>query len=309
MRIVTAARRYPMSMARFFDAAMRRLGHDVVTVGPYSGDGGAIPWPGAPTFPQYVDRPDIILPEHLGSYPITAIKSKLDNPDLIVSFDAGFRLLGEHSNCKSILYGTDPHAINYQPYYQDYAHFFSAQRQSVDTCPGAIWIPLAYDPTVHVANVPIAEESRPLNICFVGVMGTSPGPENAYYQRYQAVRALLAKFGGFAKQGLIFDECTEVYNQAKIAFNWSSSWDLPMRLWEGAAYGCCVVTNRLPYLEDVGFFDGETCIAFDSHEEMMSKVTEAIDTGSWVSIAKAGHDMVQSQTYDARVEQILEYVF
>lgn len=326
MRILSAGRRYPMSMVRFFDAAMRREGHEVYTVGPYSGDGGSIPWPGQPSFPQYVDKPTIELPEHMQHFPLQALAANLPEGgvDLAISFDAGFRLTGRLGNTVTALYGTDPHALNYAPYYQEYDLFFSAQKQSLASCPGAVWIPLAFDPEVHRQDAPITAEARPTDVCFVGVMGTGPSQhENAYWQRYRAVHALAEHFSTFSQQGLIFDGCTARYNAAKIAFNWSSSWDLPMRLWEGAAYGCCVVTNRLPFLDEVGFIDGETCITYDTQEELISKVQGAL-TGTingmpyWQWIAMNGNAMVndyayegslgEPQTYDTRVRHIIEVV-
>lgn len=317
-----------MSMATFFCRAMRRLGHEVITVGPYSGDGGSIPWPGAPTFPQYVDKPNIALPEHLSSYPVSAIAPILPGDvDLVFSFDAGFRLTGRLPGVPTVLYGTDPHALNYAPYYQEYDYFFSAQKQSETSCPGAIWVPLAFDPEVHRRDNMIMPEDRPIDVCFVGVMGESPAQSsNPYWQRYRAVHALSEQFNTFYQQGLIFEECTAQYNQAKISYNWSSSWDLPMRLWEGAAYGCCVVTNRLPYLEEVGFVDGVTCIVYDSQEELIAKVdkvlTNTIDgMPYWQWIAINGNDMVNGrpvehltvnydwpQTYDSRVQHMLEVI-
>lgn len=312
MRFLLGYRHYPMSMARFFKAAMERLGHEVVSVGPYSGDNGDIPWPGGPKFPRYIDRPTIALPEGgLHAYPLAALARQLPGDfDAVWSFDAGFRLMGRLGDAKTVLYGTDPHALNYQPYYGEYDHFFSAQAQSLSMCPGAQWVPLAYDPTVHACHNLQDAEHRPVDVCFVGVMGDGPDrSRNAYASRWAAVQALKGRFNTFTQQGLIFDECTEAYNRSKIAFNWSSSWDLPMRLWEGAAYGCCVITNRLPYLEQVGFIDGETCIVYDTQEELLRKVEDALASGAWERIAKAGNVMIRAHTYDSRVESMLEVLW
>lgn len=300
-----------MSMARFFTAAFRRLGHEVITVGPYSGDDGSIPWPGQPKFPQYIDKPTIPLPESLSSFPLAALKTQLPGDiDLVFSFDAGFRLTGKLDGIPSILYGTDPHAIDYRPYISEYDFFFCAQNfvWNQPLPEGAVWVPLAYDPTVHIKQNPISDEDRPVDVVFIGVMGNGPGNDNAYAKRWRAVQALKEKFQTFAIQGMIFRECTEAYNRGKIGFNWSSQNDLPMRIWENAAYGNCVVTNKLPLLEEVGFVDGKTCIVYETQDELLEKVEQAITTGSWRKIARAGNVMVHPHTYDARVQTMLEAI-
>jgi hypothetical protein len=312
MHFLVGYRAYPMSMARFFVAAMRRLGHEVTTVGPYSGDSGAIPWPGNPHFPKYVDRPSIPLPD-LSSYPLAALKSSLEKDvDAVFSFDAGFRLTGKLSDVPSVLYGTDPHALDYSRYIAEYDYFFCAQKRLMfgDLPANAPWVPLAYDPIVHVATTKIDALHRPTDVCFIGVMGTGPGSDNAYASRWQAVHLLEGAVKTFSQQGLIFDECTAAYNDAKIAFNFSSSWDIPMRVFEGWGYGCCVVTNRLPHLEEVGFIDGETCVIFDTISELVPRVRKLLDSGDWERIAQRGHakGIELIATYDTRITQMLTHM-
>lgn len=302
-----------MTMARFFEAAMRREGHEIITVGPYSGDDGSIPWPGSPMFPQYVDKPTIVLPEMLSAYPVAALKPQLPSDiDAVFSFDAGFRLTGKLDGVPNVLYGTDPHALNYAQYLGEYDYFFCAQNMLMGKQPlppGAMWIPLAYDPTVHRCDQPI-DKTRLVDCTFIGVMGEGPGRDNAYHQRWQATQTLKGWFNTFFQTGLIFEECTQAYNQSKIAFNWSSSWDIPMRAWEAWGYSCCLVTNRLPFLEDVGFIDGETCVMFDTLEELVPKIREVLDSGLWQEIAKNGHEMGTKldATYDQRVRMMLEVI-
>ena len=108
-----------------------------------------------------------------------------------------------------------------------------------------------------------------------------------------------------AREGIIGEECTKLYNRSKIAFNHSSRWDIPMRLWEGAAYGCCVVTNKLPFLEEAGFVDGETCLVYDTREELVEKVWWALKDDNWKRIADAGHYALSHCTYENRVSKML----
>lgn len=306
MKMLLAYRHYPMSMAMYFKRAMKRLGHEVVTVGTYSGDDGSIPWPGSPKFPQYIDKPDIILPDS-SSYSLKAVLLSNPNlkPDIVWSFDAGFRLIGTNPYGKTVLYGTDPHALNYEPYYKEYDYFFSAQK--VNLPESAEWIPLAYDPAVHTCNNPIDEESRLIDVCFVGVMGTSSDPSNPYHHRYNGLKMLESNgCKVFAQTGLIFSECTFIYNKSKIAYNWSSSWDIPMRLFEGMAYGCAVLTNRLPFLHELGFVEDEDYVAFDSYEELAEKTKWLLQDDNWITIAKNGMRWLEGQTYDLRVKQMLK---
>lgn len=310
LMIVSGARRYPMSMARMFDSAFRRLGHTVYTIGPYSGDGGFIPWPGNHHFPQYVDRPNLVLPEVLNSYPLSALEKMggFPKPDFVISFDAGFRLMGKLEGVPSILFGTDPHAIDYRPYLGDYDHFFSAQLhlQGLPLNVGT-WIPLAYDPEVHWSDSLIDAESRPIDVCFVGVMGDGDNSQNAYRERWRGVQLLSQHFKTFATTGLIFHECTREYARAKIAYNMSSRDDIPMRCFEALAYGNCLLTNRLPHLEDAGFRDGQNCVVYDSEQDLVEKVEWLLSSGEWIPIAEQGHyDAKQlDMTYDHRCRQIL----
>ena len=306
--MLVSGRHYPMSIQMYFKRAMKRLGHTVYSVGTFSGESGDIPWPGNPKFPQYVDKPDIILPDS-SSYSLKAVLLSNPNlkPDIVWSFDAGFRLIGSNPYGKTVLYGTDPHALDYRPYYKDYDYFFSAQKVNLPEL--AEWIPLAYDPEVHTCDNPINAESRPIDVCFIGVYGVPGDAGNPYLHRLNGLMALNdAGLNVFMRTGLIFKECTDMYSQSKIAYNWSSSWDAAMRLWEGCAYGCCVVTNRIPYLDELGFIDGETCVIFETYEELISKTKQVLETGDWKRIAENGNRLITTydNTYDARVETMLK---
>ena len=308
-RFVIAGHHFPMSMMLMFRRAFQRIGYEVIKIGPEHGKN--IPWPGRPTFPQYVDAPDIGLTPGIRSFSLAALKNRLPEIDGVFNFDAGFRLLGKLEGVPSILYGTDPHALDYRQYLHEYDAFFSAQNRLMrgDLPEGSLWIPLAYDEDLHRALIPVEASSRPVDVCFVGVMGEGDNERNPYRKRWKAVSELSHKVNTFATTGLIFKEYEEAYNRAKVSFNWSSStWDLPMRIWEGAAMGCCVVTNRMPHLEELGFVDGDTCVIFDSHEEMLDKVQDVLNSGAWKAIAKRGQESVRAQTYTNRVRAMLDHL-
>lgn len=124
------------------------------------------------------------------------------------------------------------------------------------------WVPYAFDPKVHYWNPKRRIEHDVTLIS--GLM---------YENRVRA----LARFQSAGltvrhEVGLLFDRGTEVYNQGRIAFNWSSERDLPMRFWEGLAYRNVVLTNRVPDLDTLTEFQENVhYLAFDTLDECVEK--------------------------------------
>ena len=98
------------------------------------------------------------------------------------------------------------------------------------------------------------------------------------------------------------------YNKAKIAYNWSSSFDIPMRFFEGMAMGCCVITNRLAHLDELGFIEGTHYLAFSNVQELVNLTQEVLKTGRWQEIAHAGYEAVKNFTYDNNLKKMLEII-
>lgn len=285
-------RHYPVSVAKFFVRGFRQLGHRVLTVGPFTEE---LPWAPEGDFSEEVEVPDIPLDWQVEKFNVNQLLGMMPKVSAVVSFDAGFRLTGTLNNAPTILYGTDPHVKHYN-YRNDYDYFFSAQHGH------GIWVPLGYDPEYHRFCEEITAEARPIDVGFVGQIDR-PG-----YSNRQAVRDALECTGmnNLFTTGLVGESYRWVYNHSKISFNWSSSWDIPMRLWEGMAMGCCTLTNRLPHLEDLGFVEGKDYLAFSNTvEDAVTTASQALKSGLWEEIAKHGKESVRRHTYANRVQDLI----
>jgi hypothetical protein len=310
-KLLLAYRHYPVSIGGYFASAFERLGHQVTTIGPYSGDDGLITWPGYPRLFSHASRPDIIVSEAWQEYPLdekaikqwkiegfSAFGKVLDDPyDAIISFDAGFRLSYQPSlDIPQAIYLTDPHARPYDCA-ANYPFRFSAQasanRPDLDTH----WIPLGYDPIVHLNR----HQPRDLDVAFIGV---AEGP--GYTERQRLIQVL--RDAGISVTTGVLDptESNNLYNRAKIAFNCSSSWDIPMRVFEGMAAGCCLVTNANEFLVALGFIEGLDYLGYRNDEELVAKVKGALDTGTWNIIRESGNAAVYPYSYGLSAMKMLD---
>jgi len=280
---------HPVSVARMYVRAMRRLGIEVLTIGPR--------WKGRYSHPEYDDIPDIEIPR--GS-PVwrTNFLTDVSQVDQVWSFDNKFRLRGKLGDGPAVIYCTDPHVVDAKFYLREYDYKFSAQK-----IPGTSWIPLAYDSDLHPCFNNINNLSRPIDVCFIGMTG-------AGYENRRAGLKCLDNLGleSFIASGLVFDDYSRPYNKSKIAYNWSSSFDIPMRLFEGMAMGCCVVTNRIPFLDELGFVEGTHYLGFSNIGELEKVVLEALNSGRWQEVAKKGNLAVQEHSYPNRVIKMLERI-
>lgn len=290
---------YPMCGANFFRWGMEELGHEVFSVGYFSGD--VVPWAGNPRYPDYVFPPDLALPRDVTSYPLDLIKDKVPwKPDLILEIDAGFYMDVKPKEWKDVpiaMFATDPHFLDYTIQYGFVDYFFNPQPMAFDKYPQGIFLPWAHDPSVH-KTLPATDKDY--DIVFVGAM---------YEQRKHALDRLAEKYKVYASSFIIYDECTEIYNKGKISFNWSSKDDIPMRIFEGMAYGNAVVTNRLTGL-DLLFKEGKHYIGFSDEDELMEKMDYYLTHEKELTdIAFKGYLAIEEHTYKNRCAKILKEVF
>ena len=189
---------YPMSMMKYFIRALQRRDDvELWTFGPYTGNW--IPWnSGMSVLPKYAEPPSFPMPQSMISSPVAAeiINPHFPKtPDLTLLIDAGWhpttRPLGE----VVATIKTDPHAIPDKFYavpksYSDVC--FSMQTPYMKN--GDVYLPYAYDPTVHYPM----DSNLEFDVCMIGLH---------YEERTQLVNRLL-------KQGMkvhysigsIFDE-------------------------------------------------------------------------------------------------------
>lgn len=257
-RVALSYRHYPLSVARFFRAAFERLGHEVLTIGPFE---PSIPWQQDTDYSQYWDVPTIELFTAPGaaSYPLEQARAEgLEawKPDALVMIDAGFHLAGGWNKVPIALVATDPHCLfgygetakscnAFFVMQEHYLHRYLEGAGQAGYWPPPEWLPYCYDPQVHYWTPGVEPE---YDVAFVGVL---------YPERQRMIRALQAAgLRVLARQGVLFEEGTALYARAKVALNLSSRLDLPMRWWEGLAYRRLVFTNRVP---DLALLEGQGC--------------------------------------------------
>lgn len=294
MRVVLSSLWYPMSISRFYEAALRRRDDvELFTVGPYSGTW--IPWAGGMNLlPKYAIQPDLPLPmgPHQTRVPISFIEKQLPfEPDIWIQVDAGYHFMGKPTHGKNVIVGTDPHCLDY-----DYQRTLADTFYCMQACyakPGDVYLPYAYDPAAHYPE----DQPRNYDAVLLGL----------HYENRDRLVNELRKRGVnvLYDLGPSFDEARALYNQAPIALAWSSRDDLIARVFEGLAMGRLVVTNRVPDLPK--FFEENVDLAvFSSLGEAVEKVMILLENPERAKVmAESGRIAVKPHTWDARVEQIL----
>lgn len=298
MKILMSYKHYPMCGGNYFKWAMQDLGHEVFSVGYFSGE--VVPWEGNPKFPKHVFPPDLALSTDIPFYPLDEILKQMPwKPDLILQIDAGFYLTGKAPDgIPNVMFATDPHFLDYTLQYNMVDFFFNPQPMSFAKYPKSIFLPWAYDPNIHK---PLLREEKLYDVVFIGLM---------YENRKKALEELAKHAKVFASPaGIIFEDCTKIYNQGKISFNWSSNDDIPMRIFEGMAYGNLVLTNRITGLDQL-FKEDKHYIGFSSMEELIEKIDYLMSNPEIIDkISEAGYMEVEEHTYINRCKDILDHVF
>lgn len=294
MRVLIHFRHYPIAMGRWFDFALRDLGHQVFSVGNYSG--GKIPWGDQFNFPQYAFTPDFEIPE-VEAYPIDQLLEQIDfKPDVIIQA-ADTTYLSGKAPCKNVVIKTDPHAVDYSQRVQFADLVFSMQDHYKS--PGDEWLPYAYYPPVHFYEG--EKQFREFDISLSGLQ---------YPHRIDAMERL--RNSGLKIQntlGLLYDEYREFYHNANMSLCWSSKEDLPARFWEGLSMARLVFMNRVPDLEKLEFIDGEDYIGFSSVDELIEKAKfYRFNKSGLEKIAVSGYLKVQPHTYYKRAVQLIESI-
>lgn len=296
MRVVLSQIFYPMSMGHWLLRALKRRDDvELFTVGPYTGSW--IPWQGGLDLPlKYVTAPDLPLPYNpLPGLPIGFVESKLPwQPDLWLQVDAGWYMRGQPTHGKNVIVGTDPHCLDYSQQRRLADTFYCMQTPYAQD--GDVWLPYAYDPTVHY------KETQPQNydVCLIGLL----------YEGRAKIVSELQKRGLRVHYsiGPVFDEYREIYNQATIAINFSSQQDLCTRVFEGMAMKRLMVANRVP--DQTKLFNGDfDLVEFTSFDEAVEKIMYYCEnTAEAQGIAAMGQEAVKPHTWDARIEKILSNV-
>lgn len=309
---------YPLAMGTYFRRALeRRTDVDLKVAGIYTG--AWIPWLGGMELPQKYAKPiDIPLPfsPNIGEVNYDLVKAQLGDwkPDIIINVDAGLHWKYKPTDGLVVTVGTDPHVLNdfYDTPRKNSDLFFNMQ---LSYSRGAdLYLPYAYDPTVHY----------PLDGSRFGGFGLSTDKEPVMYyshnkiekdtdavligmpyeHRVQWVEALRAKsVSVLFENGPVFDEYREINNRARIGLNWSSLDDLNARAYELPAMKLAPVMNKVSDLERSGI----ECASFTTLPEAVEAVLYLKEHDqARVELAELAYKSVQGQTYDARISQIFK---
>lgn len=301
IKILCLSINYPLTMAKYFERAFRRRADvELTTVGSYTGNN--IPWGGVGmTVPiKYAVPPDIVLPippnAGLISWDVISNMVDVDKFDLLLTIDAGCHYdkkpITDHACIAHI--GTDPHVLS--PWYElprSYSDVFF-NMQKVYSKPTDIWLPYASDNTVHY---PIEIEKKH-DAILVGM----PYPKRIEW--CNALRTI--GVDAVIDNGPIFDEYRNQACSAPVGLNWSSMDDLNARAYELPAMRRIPVMNHVTDMDEAGFIDGENCLLFNTLEEANDKVIFAINNDAAENIAAKAYDTFKSETYDKRVQMVLE---
>ena len=292
---------YPIAMASYFRRALeRRPDVSLITTGPYTGTW--IPWLGGMNLPmKYNNPPTFPLPfaPNVGRVPYPLVSSQLPEgwkPDLVLTVDAGICWMTRPSNTGIVAHvATDPHVLDYSYARSLSDKFFNMQK--FYALPGDIYLPYAFDPTVHYKDDTVSKDT---DAALIGM---------PYPLRVSWVEAL--RRGGATvlfENGPVFDEYRQLNNRAWIGLNWSSLQDMNARVFELMGMGLCPVINRVP---DLGLFfeEGVDYLGFSDLNEAIEKglyAKEHLDIAA--TIAEKAHAKViqNNHTYDDRVQTILK---
>lgn len=298
MKILIHGRAFPVAMWRWFDWALRDLGHEVFSVGCHYG--GKIPWGDNFDYPQYNFPPDHIIPE--ATLPGVNILADVKDlygfePDVVIQAADTIGMTGELP-VKNVVIETDPHAVDYTERIKYADIVFSMQ--DFYRKEGQFWLPYGWYPPIHryLEPQPVVE----YDVVFSGLQ---------YDQRKLALEAMRkAGLQVYSNLGDIYEEYVTVYNKGIIAFNWSSKQDLPARFWEGMAMGRLVLTNHVPDMDKLDHLKPDT------HYVTFSSVAEAVEKAKYYSknigIAQAiglrAREAIIHDTYLDRAEKMLEII-
>jgi spore maturation protein CgeB len=296
-RILLLGLHYPFALLSYFRHALeKRQDVELYTAGVFTND--YIPWNGGMRLPmRYVKPVDFPLPPSITRPTWKMIEDKFEVKfDLVLAVDAGFHL-STKPDVPYVMVLTDPHVLGgWYDKGRAYADFvFNMQRYYFRD--GDIHLPYCASPDHHYA---MSGVEKIYDAALVGL----------HYEQRTALVGRLRSLGYnvLYELGLVYDEYREANNKARIALNWSSLMDINARFFEGMAMKQVLVTNRLPHIDELHYYENQHYLGFDTLDEAVFKVEWALKNPEQAqAIALNGYQLVhQNDTYDHRIQTILE---
>jgi glycosyl transferase family 1 len=312
IRVLLLSIHYPFAIKNYFERALRRRDDiDLITTGPYTGT--FIPWMGGMNLPaKYAVPPEIPLPfpPNIGEVNYDLVAAQLPTgwiPDLVLTVDAGIHWKYKPQAGYVAHIATDPHVLNYDYQRTISDKFFNMQLYYSQK--GDSYLPYAYDvechrpkgQTININHFSGIEDiliEKDVDAVRIGL----PYPHRVEWENKLRERGVTV----LADNGPVFDEARQMYNRGKIGLNWSSSMDLNARAMELPAMKLYPVMNRV---RDMAEFPRifNSCGIFDSIDDAIYKVIWAKENPDDAMMeAEIAYQMIQGETYDARIEKILQ---
>lgn len=295
---------YPFAIGSYFKKALEhRDDIDLRVAGPYTSNW--MPWLGGMTVPmKYAIPPHVPLsfPPDIREVNYEAVKAQLGDwiPDIIINVDANLHWKYKPSDGYVVTVGTDPHVLND---FYDVPRVYSDKFFNMQLCYSKekdIYLPYAYSKYDHYpVKIEGLEDGtwKDKDAVLIGM---------PYENRVQWVNELRKRgVSVIFENGPIFDEARALYNSGRIGLNWSSMNDLNARAFEIPAMKLYPVVNNVSDLFQHHFF--QTHAIFSNMGEAIEKVVWAKEHPEDAQRnATAAYELIQGQTYDARIQTILE---
>lgn len=304
-RILIAAIHYPVASGRYLARAFRRLGHDVKTVGPAQ---GTSVW-GMEVDKRHVWEPD--FEPKLTLYPSWAQWGEIDAimswiPDLVITSDSAYTVRGCPDYLPHVLYGVDNHVRDYELGVEWDYKFLAHSRGYRMEDENSIWLPCGFDPaSFRRTTMPW---QRPVKAGMVGVM---------YPARQAVMEALAQEFPPnpmpqvMAALGLLYEDYSDFYNKTLVSVCVSAADDVAQRIFETAAMGCIILSDRCHDFATLGFEEGTHYLGFSTPDEAVSRMKQLLTMpdGKITELAVNAFEWAQNHSWDARCQVILDTVF
>lgn len=299
IKILLLSTWFPLTMSSYFRRALeRRPDVELRTVGIFTNT--FIPWGGGIHLPQkYAIPPTYPLPfgPEVDTVDYNLVKMYKGDwkPDIVLTVGTNIKWKSKPDEGMVVHVGTDSHVLNWfydvPRKYSD--KFFNMQASYMQA--GDLYLPYAYDPTVHYEMSGVEKDH---DVSMIGL---------PYEMRVNIVNALRAEgFKVIFRNDIAFDEYREENNRALIGINWASMDDLNARAFEIPMMGQVELMNPVTDAFSMRHHYFARALQIDS-------VSSAVRQVKWVMDNKKDaianlHCMQQEmkgETYDARIQELL----
>ncbi len=185
---------------------------------------------------------------------------------------------------------------------------FCCQKSAVGTF-GQEWLPHA----AYYFPPDFKDQPHEMKYDISSVMMLKSG-HSLFGTRTQLAMGLKQKYPrSFIETGPVHEAMADIYARSLIVWNYSINEDISMRLFEAAAAGACILTNRL-HVNKVEDVFGDLAVLYEDEKDLHEKAQyllahrdECVERGRALKnlvAPKSADDL--GHTYEARVKRVLE---